>query len=82
MKNDIVTFLYQLDFLIVSALSSKLGRGPIIEICWRELQTKALPNKYKGVKLSEIKTLNWGRECFLHDPSGILWHFGQFKEMA
>ena len=53
-----------------------------IEVCWQELQAKALPNKYKGVKLSEIKTLDWGRECFLHDPAGVLWHFGQFKEMA
>jgi len=22
--------------------------------------------------------LHWGKECFLHDPSGILWHFGEF----
>lgn len=21
---------------------------------------------------------HWGRECFVHDPSGILWHFGEF----
>ena len=23
---------------------------------------------------------DWGRECFLHDPSGILWHFGAFAK--
>jgi len=51
-----------------------------IDQCWQELQAKELPSKYKGVKLSEIKNLDWGRECFLHDPSGVLWHFGQFKE--
>ncbi|PZO24508.1 MAG: glyoxalase, partial [Flavobacteriaceae bacterium] len=25
-----------------------------------------------------IRNHDWGRECFLHDPSGILWHFGEF----
>ena len=38
-----------------------------------------LPAKFKGVRLTPIKDLDWGSECFLHDPSGILWHFGQFN---
>jgi hypothetical protein len=38
-----------------------------------------LPKKYKNVKLSEIKHNDWGNEFFLHDPSGILWHFGEFN---
>ncbi|MFP9098661.1 glyoxalase [Flavobacterium sp. RHBU_24] len=37
-----------------------------------------LPSKYEGVKLVPIRDNDWGRECFLHDPSGILWHFGEF----
>ncbi|WP_339903294.1 glyoxalase [uncultured Cyclobacterium sp.] len=43
-------------------------------------KTKALnlPQKYKGVRLSEIVTNDWGSEYFLHDPSGILWHIGEF----
>lgn len=45
---------------------------------WNELLTLNLPNKYTGVKLTPIRTEHWGRECFLHDPSGILWHFGEF----
>ncbi|RKR83796.1 catechol 2,3-dioxygenase-like lactoylglutathione lyase family enzyme [Mucilaginibacter gracilis] len=39
-----------------------------------------LPGKYEGVKLTPIRTEYWGSECFLHDPSGILWHFGQFSQ--
>ena len=35
--------------------------------------------KYKNVRLSEITHNEWGKEFFLHDPSGILWHFGNFK---
>ncbi len=45
---------------------------------WDEITALGLPAKYKEVKLVPIRTLDWGRECFVHDPSGILWHFGQF----
>jgi catechol 2,3-dioxygenase-like lactoylglutathione lyase family enzyme len=45
---------------------------------WDELLALDLTTKYKGVKLTPIRINDWGRECFLHDPSGILWHFGEF----
>jgi catechol 2,3-dioxygenase-like lactoylglutathione lyase family enzyme len=46
---------------------------------WNELSALDLPAKYKGkVKLTPIRVEHWGKECFLHDPSGILWHFGEF----
>ena len=47
---------------------------------WNELQALDLPAKYKNVRLTPIRNYDWGRECFLHDPSGILWHFGQFSK--
>jgi|SRR6185503_422111 len=43
-----------------------------------ELLALNLSAKYKGVRLTPIKSYAWGRECFVHDPSGILWHFGEF----
>ncbi|MEO5892456.1 MAG: VOC family protein [Ferruginibacter sp.] len=46
---------------------------------WDKLVALDLPTKYKGVKLTPIQNHDWGRECFLHDPCGILWHFGQFS---
>jgi catechol 2,3-dioxygenase-like lactoylglutathione lyase family enzyme len=46
---------------------------------WNELLGLNLPEKYQGVRLTPIRNLDWGRECFLHDPSGILWHFGEFN---
>lgn len=46
---------------------------------YRQLQELALHQKYKNVRLVPVKINDWGKECFLHDPSGILWHFGQFK---
>lgn len=47
---------------------------------WNELLALDLTAKYKNVKLTSIKKYDWGKECFLHDPSGILWHFGQFEK--
>jgi catechol 2,3-dioxygenase-like lactoylglutathione lyase family enzyme len=45
---------------------------------WNELLALDLKTKYKDVKLNPIRVDHWGRECFLIDPSGILWHFGEF----
>lgn len=45
---------------------------------YNELLALDLPAKYQGVKLTPIRDDHWGRECFLHDPSGVLWHFGEF----
>ncbi|HEX3007014.1 MAG TPA: hypothetical protein VHO90_05300 [Bacteroidales bacterium] len=45
---------------------------------WNELVALDLESKYKGVQLTPARDFDWGRECYLHDPSGILWHFGQF----
>ena len=47
---------------------------------WNELLALDLTNKYNGVKLTPIRTYDWGSECFLHDPSGVLWHFGEFTK--
>jgi ribonucleotide reductase beta subunit family protein with ferritin-like domain len=51
-----------------------------IEQYYNELKSLELEQKYKGVKLIPIKKDVWGSECFLHDPSGILWHFGEFNK--
>jgi catechol 2,3-dioxygenase-like lactoylglutathione lyase family enzyme len=34
---------------------------------------------YPKARLIPIRTEEWGRECFVHDPSGVLLHFGEFK---
>lgn len=45
-----------------------------------ELQALDLPSKYENVRLIPTRNHPWGRECFLYDPSGILWHIGEFKK--
>ena len=45
---------------------------------WNELVALDLPAKYKNVKLTPVRKYDWGKECFMHDPSRILWHFGEF----
>ena len=52
-----------------------------VEEYWKELLSLDLTSKYENVKLTAIKTFDWGKECFLHDPSGILWHFGEFSKL-
>ncbi len=51
-----------------------------IEKYEKELIAKGLQDKYKYVRFTEIKTFDWGREIFMHDPSGVLWHFCQLNK--
>lgn len=51
-----------------------------VDAYWNELLSLNLPAKYEHVKLVPVRTLDWGKECFLHDPSGILWHIGEFAK--
>ena len=51
-----------------------------VEQFWNALQALDLPGKYENVRIEPIRTLDWGRECFVHDPSGILWHIGAFNK--
>ena len=47
---------------------------------WDDLMALGLTSKYKTIKLQPIREEEWGRVCYIHDPSGILWHVGEFKE--
>jgi catechol 2,3-dioxygenase-like lactoylglutathione lyase family enzyme len=49
-----------------------------VEEFWQSLQALHLTAKYEGVRMTPIRQHDWGKECFVHDPSGILWHFGSF----
>jgi len=51
-----------------------------VEQHWRDIKTLGLEDKYKQVRITPIKQDTWGREYFLHDPAGILWHFGEFNK--
>ncbi|MCC4211616.1 VOC family protein [Leeuwenhoekiella parthenopeia] len=44
------------------------------------IKSLQLPEKYAGVRVSELVHQQWGSEFFVHDPSGILWHIGSFKK--
>lgn len=47
---------------------------------WKELCALKLTDQHKNVRLVPIKSYDWGQECFVHDPSGILWHIGEFRK--
>jgi len=45
---------------------------------FEELSALNLAEKYENVRLKPVRVDYWGKECFVHDPSGVLWHFGEF----
>lgn len=47
---------------------------------YNRLTKLKLTDKYKSVRIIGVKEFDWGKECYVHDPSGILWHFGAFKK--
>ncbi|CAA7386021.1 VOC family protein [Chryseobacterium fistulae] len=49
-----------------------------VDAFWDELLSLNLIEKYNNVRLVPVRNLDWGKECFVHDPSGVLWHFGEF----
>jgi catechol 2,3-dioxygenase-like lactoylglutathione lyase family enzyme len=49
-----------------------------VSLFWDQLSSLELTSKYDNIKLSPIKKESWGAECFIHDPSGVLWHVGEF----
>lgn len=51
-----------------------------LDVCLKTLMEKGLTKKYQHVRISKIKNEAWGREAFMHDPAGVLWHFGEFKK--
>ena len=50
-----------------------------LESTLKFIQSLKLTEKYENVRLSGIVYNEWGNEFFLHDPCGILWHFGVFN---
>ena len=46
----------------------------------KKLLSLDLTSRFPTVKMTEIRTFPYGREIFLHDPSGVLWHFCEFKK--
>jgi len=38
-----------------------------------------LNKKYNNVRVTKIHCNDLGNEFFVYDPSGILWHIGEFK---
>ncbi|TBN05411.1 glyoxalase [Hyunsoonleella flava] len=50
-----------------------------LETHLKNIKALHLENKYKDVKISKIHYNDWGNEYFIHDPSGVLWLIGEFK---
>ena len=45
---------------------------------WKYLESLNLEKEFPMIRLRAPKTEDWGRECILIDPTGVLWHFAAF----
>ena len=45
---------------------------------WEYLLSLKLNKDFPTIKLRKPQTEDWGRECILIDPTGVLWHFATF----
>lgn len=50
-----------------------------VEQYWQRLTALDLPGQFAGVRVLPIRQQVWGKECFVHDPAGVLWHIGEFN---
>ncbi|MBG8556253.1 VOC family protein [Hymenobacter guriensis] len=53
-----------------------------VEQYWQELRALDLPGQFAGVRVVPIRHETWGKEGFVYDPAGILWHIGEFTQSA
>lgn len=51
-----------------------------VESFYETIQNLQLSKTYDTFRVLPLRTENWGKEFFVHDPSGILWHIGTFNK--
>jgi catechol 2,3-dioxygenase-like lactoylglutathione lyase family enzyme len=49
-----------------------------VEEYYSFLQGLELDKRYANISLVPLQENEWGKECLLVDPSGVLWHFAAF----
>ena len=67
---------YVKDWIENSMILLEVGN---VEAYYIFLQQLELDKKYAGIKLIPLQEKEWGNECHLIDPSGVLWHFADFR---
>ncbi|QNH63914.1 glyoxalase [Hymenobacter sediminicola] len=51
-----------------------------VEHYWQEVTALDLPGRFLGVRVLPIRHEDWGKQGFIHDPAGVLWHIGEFNQ--
>ena len=73
---------YLQDYFVKEWLNNSMLLAEVdnVEDYWSFLVELKLDVKYPEIKLIPIQENDWGKECQLIDPSGILWHFAKFNK--
>lgn len=79
-KTDAIAFYLQ-DAFVKDWIDNTMVFVEVADVhaFWQQLSAIDL-SEYETARLVPIREENWGSEFFMHDPSGILWHFGSFKK--
>ena len=78
---QISKFSFYLQNLFVEDWANNFMLFLEVESCdafWKYLNSLNLKEEFQNIKMIPPKTEAWGRECLLIDPTGVLWHFGEF----
>ncbi len=75
------TAFYLQDYFVEDWISNTMMLLEVahVEQFWQFLTGLNLGDKYPGIRLIPIRQNDWGDECMLIDPSGVLWHFAEFR---
>ncbi len=78
--HDVLSFYLQ-DYYVKGWIENSMLLLEVEDLAayYSQLLSLRLPNRYPSVTISDIKTEAWGREVFMHDPAGVLWHFAEFN---
>jgi len=51
-----------------------------VQVVYESIVARRIEDHFGTSRLSALKDRPWGREFFLHDPAGNLWHIGTFTD--
>lgn len=78
--SESVLFLLQ-DYYVKDWVENSMSMLEVqdIQAWYDQCMDKGVASKFQKARLTPITEEAWGRVFYLHDPSGNLWHFCQFK---
>ena len=74
------TGFYLQDYFVKTWINNSMVFLEVVDVdnFYKQALALDLPRRYKTARLAPVVNRDWGKECFVHDPCGVLWHVGEF----